>query len=125
MIDSDGHLRAYHIDPKTARLLWQTPPLFGEGIAIGDLDGDAIFEIATSLSAPVELPSGELRDQFVVLENRHGVYTIVWKSPLLDGKIVDLKIDDADNDDRNEVILCLRNRSGTQIRLYVATEYLD
>ena len=125
MIDSDGHLRAYHIDPKTARLLWQTPPLFGEGIAIGDLDGNAIFEIATSLSAPVELPSGELRDQFVILENRHGLYTIVWKSPLLNGKIVDLKIDDADNDDRDELILCLRSRSGTQIRLYVATEYLD
>ncbi|MDE0043375.1 MAG: hypothetical protein OXT74_15155, partial [Candidatus Poribacteria bacterium] len=125
MVDSEGHLRAYRIDLQTARLLWQTPPLFGEGIAIGDLDGDAAFEIATSLSAPMEVQNGELRDQFVILENRHGLYTIVWKSPLLDGKIVDLKIDDADNDDSNEVVLCLRNRRGSQIRLYAATEYLD
>ena len=125
MIDSDGHLRAYHIDPQTARLLWQTPPLFGERIAVGNLNGDAVFEIATSLSATAEVQSGEFQDQFVILENRHGLYTIVWKSPLLDGKIVDLKIDDADNDDRNEVVLCLRNRNGSQIRLYAATEYLD
>ena len=125
MIDSDGHLRAYHIDPQTARLLWQTPPLFGERITVGDLDGDAVFEIATSLNETAGVQSGEFQDQFVILGNRHGLYTIVWKSPLLDGKIVDLKIDDADNDDRNEVVLCLRNRSGSQIRLYAATDYLD
>ena len=125
MIDSDGHLRAYRIDPQTARLLWQTPPLFGEGIAVGDLDGDAISEIATTLSAPAEVPNGELHDRFVILEKRHGLYTIAWRSPLLDGKIVDLKIDDADNDDRDELVLCLRNRNGSQIRLYAATRHLD
>lgn len=125
MIDSDGHLRMYHINPQTARLLWQTPPLFGEGITVGDLNGDEIPEIATTLSIPAELQNGELQDQFVILGKKEGLYTIAWKSPLFDGKIIDLKIDDADNDDRNEVILCLRNRSGSQIRLYTATNYLD
>ena len=52
-------------------------------------------------------------DQFVVLEKRDGLYAIAWKSSLLDGKIVDLKIGDSDNDDRDELILCLRNRSGS------------
>ena len=125
MVDSDGHLRAYRIDPRSARLLWQTPPLFGEGIAVGDLDGDATFEIATTLGAPAEAPNGALRDQFVILEKRDGLYTIAWRSPLFDGKIVDLKIGDADNDDRDELIICLRSRGGSQIRLYAATTYLD
>ncbi len=125
LIDSDGNLRAYYIDTRVARLLWKTPPLFGEGVAVGDLDGDAAFEIATSVNSPAEVGSGEPQDQFVILKSRQGLYTIAWKSPLIDGKIVDLKIDDADNDDRNEVILCLRNRNGSQIRLYAATDYLD
>ena len=125
LIDSDGNLRAYYIDPRVARLLWQTPPLFGEGVAVGDLDGDAAFEIVTSVNTPAEVGNGEPQDQFVILESRQGLYTIAWRSPLIDGKIVDLKIDDADNDDRNEVILCLRNRNGSQIRLYAATDYLD
>ena len=125
MIDSDGHLRAYHIDLQTARLLWQTPPLFGEGIAVGDLNGDAISEIATTLSTPDGVQDGEFHDQFVILERRQGLYNIAWKSPLFDGKIVDLKIDDSDNDDRDELILCLRSRNGSQIRLYAATKYLD
>jgi hypothetical protein len=125
LIDSDGNLRAYYIDTRVARLLWQTPPLFGEGVAVGDLDGDAAFEIATSVNSPAEVGNGALQDQFVILESRQGLYTIAWKSPLIDGKIVDLKIDDVDNDDRNEVILCLRNRNGSQIRLYAATDHLD
>ncbi len=125
LIDSEGNLRAYYIDPQVARLLWQTPPLFGEGIAVGDLDGDAEYEIVTSVNTPAEVGNSETQDQFVILENRQGLYNIAWRSPLIDGKIVDLKIDDADNDDRNEVILCLRNRSGSQIRLYAATKYLD
>ena len=125
MIDSDGHLRAYRINPSTAGLLWQTPPLFGERIAVGDLNGDGMVEIATTLGAPAERRNVEPYDQFVVLERRDGLYTVAWKSPLLDGKIVDLKIDDSDNDDRDELILCLRNRSGSQIRLYAATKYLD
>lgn len=125
MIDADGHLRMYHINPQTSRLLWQTPPLFGEGIAVGDLDGDDTPEIAATLNVPTKLQNGELYDQFVILGNRQGLYTIAWRSPLFDGKIVDLKIDDADNDDRNEVVLCLRNRSGSQIQLYAATENLD
>ena len=125
MIDSDGHLRAYRINPQAARLLWQTPPLFGEGIVVGDLNGDAISEIATTLSAPGETQNGELHDQFAILERRGGLYTIAWESPLIDGKIVDMKINDADNDDRDELIVCLRNRSGSQIRLYAATKYLE
>lgn len=125
MIDVYGHLRMYHINPQTARLLWQTPPLFGEGIAVGDLNGDDIPEIAATLNVPAELQNGEPHDQFVILGKRHGLYTIAWRSPLFDGKIVDLKIDDADNDDKNELILCLRSRSGSQIRLYAATKYLD
>ncbi len=125
MVDSEGHLKMYYINPQTSRLLWQTPPLFGEGIAVGDLDGDDTPEIAATLTVPTEIQNGGLYDQFAILGEGEGLYTIAWKSPLLDGKIVDLKIDDADNDDRNEVVLCIRNRSGSQIRLYAATNNLD
>ena len=125
MIDVDGHLRMYHINPQTARLLWQTPPLFGEGITVGDLNGDDIPEIAATLNVPADLQNGVPQDQFVILGKMHGLYTIAWRSPLFDGKIVDMKIDDADNDDKNELILCWRSLSGSQIRLYAATKYLD
>lgn len=122
MIDSDGHLRAYRIDPRSARLLWQTPPLFGEGIAVGDLNGDATVEIAATLATDPEGANGVLRDRFVILEERDGLYTIVWMGPSFEGKIVDLKIDDADNDDKHELVICLRNLSGSQIRLYAAAK---
>ena len=61
-------------------------------------------------------------DQFIILERKGDLYVEGWKSPLLDGQIVDMKIADADNDDREELIVCLRSRKGSQIQLYAATE---
>ena len=45
-----------------------------------------------------------------------------WRSPLLNGQIVDMKIADADNDDLPELIICLRNQKGSQIQFYAITE---
>ena len=70
-----------------------------------------------------DLPSTlELSDQFIILEKKGDLYVESWRSPLLDGQIVDMKIADADNDDLPELIICLRSQKGSQIQLYVATE---
>ena len=120
VINLEGHLQVYHIDNNTTRLSWQTPPIFGEGIAVGDLNGDGTPEIVGTVK---DLPSTlELSDQFIILEKKGDLYVEGWRSPLLDGQIVDMKIADADNDDRSELIVCLRSQRGSQIQLYMATE---
>ncbi len=119
-IDLEGHLQIYHIDNNTTRLLWQTPPIFGEGVGVGDLNGDGTPEIVATVK---NLPSPlELSDQFIILERKGDLYVEGWRSPLLDGQIVDMKIADADNDDQPELIVCLRSQKGSQIQLYAVTE---
>ena len=120
VVDLEGHLQIYRIDNNTTRLLWQTPPIFGEGIAIGDLNGNGTPEIVGTVK---NLPSTlEFSDQFIILEQKGDLYVEGWRSPLLDGRIVDMKIADADNDDLPELIVCLRSQKGSQIQLYTATE---
>ena len=120
VVDLEGHLQVYHIDNNTTQLLWQTPPIFGEGIAIGDLNGDSTPEIVGTVK---NLPSTlEFSDQFIILEKKGDLYAEGWRSPLLDGRIVDMKIADADNDDLPELIVCLRNQKGSQIQFYAVTK---
>lgn len=119
VVNLEGHLQIYHIDNTTTRLSWQTPPIFGEGIAIGDLNGNGSPEIVGTVK---NLPSTlELSDQFIILEQKGELYVEGWRSPLLDGQIVDMKIADADNDDLPELIVCLRSQKGSQIQFYAAT----
>ena len=120
VVDLEGHLQIYHIDNNTTQLSWQTPPIFGEGIAIGDLDGNGAPEIVGTVK---NLPSTlEFSDQFIILERKGDLYVEGWRSPLLDGRIVDMKIADADNDDLPELIVCLRNQKGSQIQFYAVTK---
>ncbi len=68
IVDLDGHLQVYHIDKSTPRLVWQTPPIFGEGLAVGDLNGDGVPEI---VGAVKDLPETiEFSDQFIILERK-------------------------------------------------------
>ena len=132
VVHPTGHLQIYRIDDRTTRLVWQTPAIFGEGVAVGDLNGDGVPEIVgtvndlprlTSLEGPLDAAdSVELVDQFILLQRKRNLYVEAWRSPTLEGQIVDMKIADADNDDRNELIICLRIRRGSQIQLYTATE---
>ncbi len=120
VVDLEGHLQVYHIDNNTTRLSWQTPPVFGEGLAIGDLNGDDTPEIVGTVK---NLPSTlEFSDQFIILEQKGDLYVEGWRSPLLAGKIVDMKIADADNDDLPELIICLRSQEGSQIQFYATTK---
>ena len=120
VVDLEGHLQVYHIDHNTTRLSWQTPPIFGEGLAIGDLNGDDTPEIVGTVK---NLPSTlEFSDQFIILEQKGDLYVEGWRSPLLGGKIVDMKIADADNDDLPELIICLRSQEGSQIQFYATTK---
>ena len=120
VVDLEGHLQIYHIDNNTTQLSWQTPPIFGEGIVIGDLNGDSAPEIVGTVK---NLPSTlEFSDQFIILEQKGDLYVEGWRSPLLDGRIVDMKIADADNDDLPELIVCLRNQKGSQIQFYAVTK---
>ncbi len=120
VVDLEGHLQVYHMDSTTTRLSWQTPPVFGEGIAIGDLNGDGTPEIVGTVK---NLPSTlEFSDQFIILEQKGDLYVEGWRSPLLGGQIVDLKIADADNDDLTELIICLRSQEGSQIQFYAPTK---
>ena len=120
VVDLEGHLQIYHIDNNTTQLSWQTPPIFGEGVAIGDLDGDNIPEIVGTVK---DLPTTlEFSDQFIILEQKGDLYVEAWRSPLLSGQIVDMKIADADNDDLPELIVCLRSQEGSQIQFYAVTE---
>ena len=131
VVDSHGHLQIYRVDYRNTSLVWQTPPIFGEGVAVGDLNGDNVPEIVATTGnfPPVALPgdtlahaaAAEFYEQFVILEKTDNLYAAAWKSPPLEGKIVDLKIADVDNDDQNELIICLQNRKGSQIQLYAAT----
>ena len=120
VVDLEGHLQIYHINNNTTQLLWQTPPIFGEGIAIGDLNEDGTPEIVGTVK---NLPSTrEFSDQIIILEQKGDLYVEGWRSPLLDGQIVDMKIADADNDDLPELIVCLRGPEGSQIQFYAATK---
>ena len=120
VVDLEGHLQIYRIDNNTTRLSWQTPPIFGEGITVGDLNGDGAPEIVGTVK---NLPSTlEFSDQFIILEQKGDLYVEGWRSPLLDGQIVDMKIADADNDDLPELIVCLRSQKGSQIQFYAATK---
>ena len=120
VVDTEGHLQIYHVDNNTTQLSWQTPPIFGEGIAVGDLNGDGKPEIVgTVKNLPTTL---EFSDQFIILEQKGDLYVEGWRSPLLDGQIVDMKIADADNDDLPELIVCLRNQKGSQIQFYAPTD---
>ena len=120
VVDLEGHLQIYHIDNNTTQLSWQTPPIFGEGIAIGDLNASGTPEIVGTVK---NLPSTlEFSDQFIILEQKGDLYVEAWRSPLLDGRIVDMKIADADNDDLLELVICLRNQKGSQIQFYAVTK---
>ena len=87
---------------------------------IGDLNGDGTPEIVGTVK---NLPSTrEFSDQFIILEQKGDLYVEGWRSPLLDGQIVDMKIADADNDDLPELVVCLRGPEGSQIQLYAVTK---
>ena len=117
-----GHLQIYRIDDRTTRLVWQTPAIFGEGVAVGNLNGDGVLEIVgtahhlprlTSLEELLDtVDSIELFDQFILLQRKGDLYVEAWRSLRLEGQIMDMKIADADNDDRNELIICLKNSAG-------------
>ncbi|MFB3041571.1 MAG: FG-GAP repeat protein [Candidatus Poribacteria bacterium] len=122
LVDTEGHLQAYQVSPNATRLIWQTPPLFGEGLAVGDLSGDGVPEIVVTVGRAENHGVGEIYDQFIILKKKDELYEVDWTSPLFEGKIVDLTIGDADNDDQNELILCLRNRQGSNILMYAASD---
>ncbi len=119
VVGLEGHLQIYHIDNNTTHLSWQTPPIFGEGVAIGDLNGDSTPEIVGTVK---NLPSTlDFSDQFIILEQKGDLYVEAWRSPLLNGQIMDMKIADADNDDLPELVVCLRSQKGSQIQFYAVT----
>ncbi len=120
VVDLEGHLQIYRIDNNTTQLLWQTPPIFGEGIVVGDLNGDGTPEVVGTVK---NLPTTrELSDQFIILQQKGDLYVEAWRSPLLDGQILDMKIADVDNDDLPELVLCLRGQKGSQIQFYGTTQ---
>jgi hypothetical protein len=122
VVAQGGHLQAYRISPNATRLSWQTPPIFGEGVAAGDLNGDGEPEIVVTIDEAENRNPGRPYDGFIILEKRSNLYTVGWTSPLFEGKIIDLKIADADNDDRDELIVCLRTQKGSQLLMYAATD---
>ena len=120
VVGLEGHLQIYHIDNNTTQLSWQTPPIFGEGVAIGDMNGDSTPEIVGTVK---NLPSTlDFSDQFIILEQKGDLYVEAWRSPLLNGQIMDMKIADADNDDLPELVVCLRSQKGSQIQFYAVTK---
>lgn len=114
VIDEFGHLRIYKPDLLEPELIYQSLPVFGKGIAVGDLDSNGINEIVTTSG------KSDQYDKFFIIEWDNGLYTKKWESPQLDGQIADLVIADADNDDNPELLVCIQKESGTRILLYSA-----
>jgi len=79
-----GHLQIYRIDDRTTRLAWQTPAIFDEGVAVGNLNGDGVPEIVgtvhhlprlTSLEGSLDTAdSVKLFDQFILLQRKGNLY---------------------------------------------------
>ena len=119
-VDTTGHLRVYEVESSRVHQIWQSPPIFGKGLAIGDLNGDGVPEIVGTAKDLPATPT--VSDQFIILERTGAIYGESWRSPLLDGEIVDMQTGDVDNDHRNELVISLRTQRGGQIVVYEATQ---
>ncbi len=113
LINRDGNLCVYRQQDDRFEKWWQSPPVFGSTISVGDLDGNHLAEIVCSGK------DSEFTDDLSILEWDGVTYSMkaTWT---MDGQIQDIEIADINNDDVDELIVLLNRPLGSIVYLYHA-----